>query len=581
MARTSRKNIDTPTIVTAPSMTVYNAAAYIRLSVEDNKKKGDSVETQKTILENFISLASEIKLHDFYIDNGVSGTTFEREAFKKMLADAENGVINCIIVKDLSRLGRNAIDTGYYIEKYLPSLGCRFIAVNDDFDSRTADVNSGAGVILPLKNIINEAYALDIGRKIKAQQRQAMRDGEYVGARPPYGYLKAEDNCHKLVVDPITAPVVLDIFKWFLDGESVNNIVRLLNEKGIPTPSHYRKALGIIKHANLIGKGAWQTFTVTRLLQNEVYMGDMVQGKSQSTARKQTKVDESQWIRVPNTHEPIIGRDVYAQAQERLKALTEKSASRVVKPYTPNIFKGKVFCGHCGGSMHRTRGWQRKKLGEERYVFQCLSNSRKARGSCVSFMFQEEDIKDALLSIIQAQADIIIGNSLRLRKHSAETDVLRDKAKSELAALKQEADKDGRMFKSLYESLVSGIITSDEYKEMRDGYETKMQNSLARSAELTKTLGELDNQIAEYIELSDLIANADNSGITVKVIDSLVGKIKFFSDKSIEVDFLFNKGFDLVNEVCELNGLDGVSKTGKVGNNGRYDAVEMGAAVNG
>ena len=415
MARKSRKTIDAPIIDNAPTMTAYNAAAYIRLSVEDNKKKGDSVETQKAILENFISLAPDIKLHDFYIDNGISGSTFERKAFKQMLADAESGVINCIIVKDLSRLGRNAIDTGYYIEKFLPSIGCRFIAVNDDFDSSTADANNGTGVILPLKNIINEAYALDIGRKIKAQQRQAMKDGEYIGGRPPYGYLKAKDNCHKLVVDPVTAPVVRDIFAWFLDGTSINQICRLLNEKGIPTPSHYRKSLGIINHEKLLGNGSWQTFVVERILQNEVYVGDMVQGKSQSTARKQTKVDESQWIRVPDTHEAIISREMLADAKERLKALAEKSVSRPKNPYTPNIFKGKVFCGHCGGSMHRRRGWKRKKLGEERYVFSCLSNGRKARGSCESFMVQEEDVKKTLLSMILAHADVVMGNSIKLR----------------------------------------------------------------------------------------------------------------------------------------------------------------------
>jgi DNA invertase Pin-like site-specific DNA recombinase len=579
MARKSRKTAETFATETAHVSNVYNAAAYIRLSVEDNKKKGDSVETQKAILENYIALAPEIKLHGFYIDNGISGSTFEREAFKRMLDDAESGVINCIIVKDLSRLGRNAIDTGYYIEKYLPSIGCRFIAVNDDFDSNTADANSGAGVILPLKNIINEAYAIDIGRKIKAQQRQAMRDGEYVGARPPYGYLKSADNCHKLVVDPVTAPVIHDIFTWFLDGTSVNQIVRLLNESGIPTPSHYRKSLGIITNENLLGNGAWQTFVVSRILINEVYVGDMVQGKSQSTARKQTKVDESLWIRVSDTHEPIISRDVFAQTQERLKMLAEKSASQTKIPYTPNIFKGKVFCGHCGGSMHRTRGSMQKKTGEYRYVFRCLSNDRKARGSCESYTIQEEAAKQALLTAIQSHADVVLDNSVKLRKSSAKTDNMRDKAKNELAALRLAADKDGRMFKSLYESLVIGLITADEYKEMRENYESKMQKNLARAAELERNIGELDKQISEYLELSDLISDADNAGITAKVIDSLIGGIRFFADKRMEVDFLYDKGFGLVNEICGLSEIDGLGGDFKINNSRRYDSVKKEAAA--
>jgi len=580
MARKSRKNISTPVSEMPLISKTFNAAAYIRLSVEDNKKKGDSVETQKAILENYIALAPEIKLHDFYVDNGISGSTFERESFKRMLADAESGVINCIIVKDLSRLGRNAIDTGYYIEKYLPSLGCRFIAVTDDYDSDNGD-NNGVGVILPLKNIINEAYALDIGRKIKAQQRQAMKAGEYVGARPPYGYLKAEDNCHKLVIDPVTAPVVRDIFTWFLEGTSVNQIVRLLNEKGVTTPSHYRKQLGLITHKNLLGNGAWQTFVISRILTNEVYMGDMVQGKSQCTARKQTKVDASQWIRVLDTHEPIISRDIFAKTQERLKMLAEKFALRPRTPYTPNIFKGKALCGHCGGYMHRTKGWKRQKTGEQRYVLRCLANDRKARGSCESFTIQEEDVKKTLLTIIQSHADVMLGNAIKLRTSSGETDVIRNNDKAELAAVRLEADKDGRMFKNLYESLVNGLITAEEYKEMREGYEDKIQKNLNRINELEKSIGELDKQIAEYMELSNLITDADNAGITAKIIDSLVGSIRFYSDKRMEIDFLYDTDFGLANEVCGLDGITGLGNTFMIKNNGRYDLADKGAVVNG
>lgn len=549
MARKSRKHLDmaalSPTVNTP---NVYKAAGYVRLSVEDNKKKGDSVDTQKAILQNFIDFAPDIELHDFYIDNGVSGSTFERPMFKKMLADAENGVINCIIVKDLSRFGRNAIDTGFYIEKYLPSLGCRFIAVSDDFDTND-DTNSGSSVILPLKNIVNEAYALDIGRKIKAQQRQAMKGGEFVGSRPPYGYLKSPDNCHKLIVDPVTAPIVRQIYEWFLDNVSANHIVRRLNEANISTPSHYRKEMGLIKHENLLGNGAWTTFTITKILKDEVYVGDMVQGKSQTTSRKQVSVDESQWIRVSDTHEAVISRDVFAKAQERLKFLADKEAAKNRTSFTPNIFKGKVFCGHCGGSMHRQRGWKRKGTGEEIYVFHCLSNSRKARGSCKSFMMPEHELKNTLFTIIQSHAGVVIGNSLKLRKNSADIDSKREQVKAELSALKLESDKNGRMFKSLYESLISGLINSDEYREMREGYESKMQGNLYRASELEKQQTELDRQISEYCGLSDLISDSENSGITAKIIDCLVGGIRIFSDRSIEVDFLFNKGFDMISEV--------------------------------
>ena len=230
--------------------------------------------------------------------------------------------------------------------------------------------------------------------------------------------------------------------------------------------------------------------------------------------------------------------------------------------------------------MHRRRGWKRRKTGEDWYVFCCLSNDRKARGSCESYTIQEEAVKQALLTAIQSHVDVVMGNSLKLRKSSTEADTMRDAAKSELTTLRLEADKDGRMFKSLYESLVSGLITADEYKEMREGYELKIQNNLTRATELETTISELDRQIAEYLELSDLIADADNAGITAKIIDSLVGSIRFYSDKRMEVDSLYDKDFSLVNEVCGLEAIGSLGDVCSVVNNGRYDSKEREAAAN-
>ena len=276
MARKSRKQTAAP--MPAPSLYVH-VALYIRLSVEDNKKRGCSVENQKLVLNDFLSDKPDFVVYDTYIDNGATGTNFHRPGFQQMLSDIEAGHINCVIVKDLSRLGRNSIDTGYYIEQYFHAHNVRFIAVTDQFD--TADSgNLHGGIMLPLKNMINEAYALDIGRKIKAQARQAMKDGDYIGARAPYGYRKDPDDCHKLLIDENTAPVVKQIFEWAHEHVALNRIVRNLNEMGIPAPSHYKKTTGEITSPGLIGSGKWQTRTVMKILESEVYTGDLVQGKT-------------------------------------------------------------------------------------------------------------------------------------------------------------------------------------------------------------------------------------------------------------------------------------------------------------
>ena len=275
MARKSRK---AKTQGQVYHVAVYiRTALYIRLSVEDNKKRGNSLENQQLVLNDYIADKPEFKAYDTYIDNGLSGTTFRRPGFQQMLSDIEAGHIDCVIVKDLSRLGRNFIDTSYYIEQYFSTHNVRFIAVTDQFDTADPD-NLHGSIMLPLKNMINEAYALDIGRKIKAQQRQAMQDGEYVGGRAPYGYRKNPNNCHKLLIDDDTAKVVRQIFMWAYERAGLNDITRRLNEAGIPTPSHYKKMTGEIKHENLIGGGKWQTRTVAKILSSEVYTGDLVQG---------------------------------------------------------------------------------------------------------------------------------------------------------------------------------------------------------------------------------------------------------------------------------------------------------------
>ena len=339
MARKSRKNIavtNEPEIKTA----IYiRTAQYIRLSVEDSHNKGNSIENQKLILDDYIAQHPNMKPAGTYIDNGISGTTFKRPEFQRMLDDISAGSIDCVIVKDLSRLGRNIIDTGFYIERFFPEHKIRFIAVNDDID--TDNLKSNDSLMICLKNIINEAYALDIGKKIKTQARQAMREGQYVSARPRYGYLKDPNDCHKLIVNPETAPVVKMIFEWFVGGMSTTEICLNLTEKNIPTPSIYGYNKGYITSQKSVGQNSWTSRTVRNILEQEIYTGKLVQGKTDTIAHKQTPRDKSEWIVVENTHEAIISQELFDKAQVRLALLKNKHSQKTSTPYTENLFKGK------------------------------------------------------------------------------------------------------------------------------------------------------------------------------------------------------------------------------------------------
>lgn len=471
MARKSRKQTESP--MPAPSLYVY-VALYIRLSVEDNKKRGCSVENQKLVLNDYLADKPDFVVYDTYIDNGLTGTNFHRPGFQQMLSDIEVGHINCVIVKDLSRLGRNSIDTGYYIEQYFYAHNVRFIAVTDQFD--TADPgNLHGGIMLPLKNMINEAYSLDIGRKIKAQARQAMKDGDYIGARAPYGYRKDPDNCHKLLIDENTAPVVKQIFEWAYERVALNRIVRNLNEMGIAAPSHYKKSTGEITSPGLIGSGKWQTRTVMKILESEVYTGDLVQGK--------TKMVD-----------------------------------------------------------HRQRA-ERKK-GSDIYWFHCLTNSRVAKDTCKGVMMQETELIATVTTILEKELSVALGMSLPLFQLEARQKQKKDGLKSQMSAKRQEIEKQRRLIRGLYENFVQGILTSEEYFELKAGYEESITALSGDIEALEKEMDALDDQLVRYRAMEkDVKSLAQDHVLTAELIERLIERIEIDHERNIRVSFRFKSEF--------------------------------------
>jgi site-specific DNA recombinase len=458
-----------------------------------------------------------------------------------MLSDIEAGHIDCVIVKDLSRLGRNFIDTSYYIEQYFSTHNVRFIAVTDQFDTADAD-NLHGGIMLPLKNMINEAYALDIGRKIKAQQRQAMQDGEFVGARAPYGYRKDPENCHKLLIDEDTAKVVRQIFTWAYECVGLNEITRRLNEAGIPTPSHYKKKTGEISHENLIGNGKWQTRTVAKILSSEVYTGDLVQGKTKSVDHRQTKADEENYIRVSGTHEAVVSHEVFNAVQEYRRMVSEESKNRKINAFTPNIFKGKVFCAHCGGSLHRQRNTRRK--GPDVYFFHCLSNSRIAKGSCEGVTIREKELISTVTAILEKELSVMLGSSLSLFQYEVRQKQERDRIKEQLSVKRRDMEQNRKLIRGLYEDYVQGIVTGEEYLSMKEDYEKRIAALSADIAALNNDTAVLDEQLARYRSMEEDAHRLESDHtLTAELIDRLIDRIQITHDHDIHITFRFQNEF--------------------------------------
>ena len=511
----------------------YNAAAYIRLSVEDSKNRGDSIENQKAIITGFIDRNPDIRLRETYIDNGVSGQLFERAAFQKMLSDIEAGEISCVVVKDLSRLGRNTIDTGYYIEKYMPLHNVRFISVNDNFDT---DVSDG-GIMLPIKNMMNEAIALEISRKVRTQARQSMKDGDFIGSRPPYGYLKDPNNCHRLVIDEAAAAVVRRIFQWADEKVALAEIVRRLNSAGVPSPSFRKHAQGLITHDRLIGHKPWQSWTVYKILDKEVYVGDMVQGKTKSIRRRQSQADPTEWVIVRDTHPAIISREIFERVKAYRNEVSQSFAQRPTKEYSQNLFKGRIFCGHCGGMMNRGRRNGHINV----YWYRCIAQNRIGKDACRQVSIKETDLLTAASEVIRAQVDVICGKSLyqfrndnQARKTSFDT---------EISSITQRIEKNNRFMRSLYESLINAVISKDEYLVMKADYENRIADDTLKLENLKDKKRGLNDTLIRYGSFADDMEKAAGNGLTAELIEGLIDRINVYEDRHIEIVFKYNDEF--------------------------------------
>lgn len=367
-------------------MPKYQATSYIRLSyTDDRSSESDSVTNQRKLIENFIKRNPDIEIISEKIDDGYSGIIFDRPAFKEMMQDITDGKINCVIVKDLSRLGREYIETGRYLRRVFPAYGVRFIAITDNID--TAHENSGDDLTVSVKNIMNEAYCRDISIKTRTSLDIKRRNGDFVGAFPVYGYMKSEENKNLLVPDPYAARVVQDIFRMRLDGTSALRIATTLNDMGVLSPLAYKKNNGFpyAKHGYTDKEDCkWSATTVIRILQDETYTGTLVQGKQGTPHYKIKQMEQrpsSEWIRVPDAHEALIPKQDFELVQ-RIRRLDTRTSP---KKDTVYLFSGILICGCCGARMTRKTNRVKDLLGGVvDLVVKLLSSNPGAASSLLS-----------------------------------------------------------------------------------------------------------------------------------------------------------------------------------------------------
>lgn len=493
MARVSRKAAPTGAGKDYPAATserLYHAAAYVRLSVEgdDPEKNRESISTQRYLLEKYIEKQPDMRLAAVFCDNGETGTDFERPGFEQMMDEVRRRKVDCIVVKDLSRFGRNYVETGYYLEKIFPYIGVRLVAVNDGYDTLSGDVD---GMVLSLKNLVNDLYAKDISRKIHAAFETMRAKGQITSGHPPYGYLRSEEDKHRLIIDPETVQVVRDIFQWRLEGHGMAQIARRLNDRRVLSPPMFHYQHGHRKNKPVGTSAIWKAYHIRFMLQNPAYAGHTAQGKvkkSLSDGIPLRKTDREEWVIVRDTHEAVIDQETFDRVQELMEQRRREARSMRGKyDTTENILKGLLVCADCGTKMIRYKSVS--PAGTARYVFHCRIYSENLNGQgCSLKSVGEPELKECILQSLQAQAGLSVELEGILEQLQKNPDC---KEKGEELSyrkkqLQQKIRRNISLRSSLYESLSDHILTESEYLSLKQQYEEEADKLQEELEELGK-----------------------------------------------------------------------------------------------
>jgi len=514
----------------------YVVALYLRLSLDDGYGESESIANQRGLLNHFITNNDELAGREVleFADDGYSGTNFNRPAVTDMLNLAKNGEINCIVVKDFSRFGRNHIEVGDYIEQIFPFLGVRFISVNNNFDSKDHTMQAGT-LDVAFTNLIYDYYSKDVSKKVTSAKHSKMRKGDYMSTTALFGYRKMADNKNRLEIDPVAAEYVRKVFALCLEGKTTGKIALIMNSEGIPTPLVYKRINGYIRKWRKVNDtNHWTRAMVHKILRDERYVGSTISGKTRVTkigSDIRARLSKNEWVIVPNTHEPIISRDVFDEAQVLIGLRTERSAYKKIE----RLFAGKIICGTCGHAM-------RGRYDRARPSFFC-ETTRINKTECITDKVYEDDLSEFVLGLIKKYAEIALcADSILLQlKANANDDMA--KIKDRVSLLQTEIDKSKSAKVALYESYKEGKLTRDMYIKEKKSNEDSITCLQARMEKMKLKLEVLysksyDNQFVDsFKELHQL------DELTPQLVSKFVSAIKIQSVDDIAVDWNFDDDY--------------------------------------
>ena len=508
----------------------YHAALYIRLSKEDDSEgPSQSVQNQESLLREFIQ-QHRLNVYDTYIDDGWSGTNFDRPAFQRMIADIEAKKVNMVITKDLSRLGRDYILTGHYMERYFPEHRVRYISLLDGIDT---GVDSTANDITPFRAIMNDMYAKDISKKIKSVKRDKQRKGQFIGGKPVYGYKMHPTEKKKIVIDEEVAPIVRRIFALALSGMSCRNIAALLNQEGVPTPATYA-GLPVARPGPYTG--LWSSERISDMLQNETYIGNMVQGRSVKISYKSKKClkqNPANWVVVEGTHEPLVDRETF----QKVRMLVNSRRHTRSRTYD-FLLKGLISCHECGYPLAVLN--RKNAKGEDVLYFVCRTYQRFTKaGVCTCHSIKEKTVTDAVIAKVRevCQAYLNPDELLPVAQEAVENAEKRSSLETELQALQSKIDSLTVNLDRMYADRLSGLLPEADFQRIfsrikleREQLEEKRQELELRQKSSVRSEDRARELVQRFIE---------TAGESRELLVSLIERVELTEDKEIIIKFRF------------------------------------------
>ena len=521
----------------------FKVAIYLRLSKEDDdlscssgaKSESNSISNQRKLIYDFMKSHPELELYDEYKDDGKSGSNFDRAEFQRMMKDIEAGKVNCVVVKDQSRFGRDYIDVGKYKEKIFPKLGVRFITINEGYDSLSA--TSSDDLAFTINSFVYDFYIRDISTKIRTNLTAKKQNGEYAGAFVAYGYVKDSNDKSKLVVDQFAADVVRDIFRWKIEGLSPQNIAVRLNELGIPSPAEYKKLSGSNYKTSFqtSSKAVWSHVSVRRILKNEIYLGVMIQGK-RTTPNYKTKTvvtkAESEWLRVEGTHEAIISVRDFELVQELLRDDTHCRAGDVTVP----VYASRIYCGDCGAAAVR----KTVSYAGRRYVYYVCNANKHDKTVCSRHSIREDILGQVIYQTVRHQIDLLLDVDKALRQFenlSWEKHKLKQLDAS-IEIQEEVVRKNNTLRLGIYEDLRAGLLDRSEYESLKKELAERIAEAAAAIEKLNKEKREILDGVSKQQSWIEQFRQYENvTELTRPMVIHLIERINIFEDSNIEIVF--------------------------------------------